>query len=104
MITKDLLLIGGNNKLVIINVNTHNLIRTINVTNSSSIYSVCMLNNNMLLTGDDKCNIKQWKIEGDNLILFSEKQKATESSINTLLKLPDGHILSGGANHVVKIW
>ena len=35
MITKDLLLIGGENKLVIINVNTHNLIRTINVTNSS---------------------------------------------------------------------
>ena len=31
MITKDLLLIGGNNKLAIINVNTHNLIRTINV-------------------------------------------------------------------------
>ena len=102
MITKDLLLRGGNNKLVIINVNTHDLIRTINVTNSSYISSICMLNNNMLLTGDDNHNIKQWKIEGDNLILFSEK--ATEGIIYTLLKLPDGHIISGDDNGVIKIW
>ena len=56
----------------------------------------------MLLTGDDNHNIKQWKIEGDNLILFSEK--ATEGTIYTLLKLPDGHIISGDYNGVIKIW
>ena len=104
MITRDLLLIGGENTLSIINVNAHNIARTINVTNSSYINSICILNNNVLLTGDDNCNIKQWKVEGDNLILFSEKPKATDKCINTILKISDGHIISGDGYGIIKIW
>ena len=51
MMTKDLLLATGN-KLSIININLHNIIRTIDVSGSSWICCACMLNENMLLTGD----------------------------------------------------
>ena len=40
MISKELLLITGNNKLTIINVNSYNLIKTINVDNSGWISAV----------------------------------------------------------------
>ena len=51
MMTKNLLLAIGQNKLSIININLHNKIRTIDVSGSSWIDSECMLNENMLLTG-----------------------------------------------------
>ena len=51
MITKDLLLITGQNKISIININNYKL-RIIDVPGASFIRGVCMLNKNMLLTGD----------------------------------------------------
>ena len=69
MMKKDLLLIPGSNQLAIINTNEYNLIRTINVPNARTITGVCLLNKDMLLTGDYSEIIRQWKIEGDNLIL-----------------------------------
>lgn len=52
MISKDLLLIGGNNTITIINVNNYKVIRKINVPGSGFIYAVCLLNENILLNGD----------------------------------------------------
>ena len=53
MMTKDLLLITGENKISIINVNNYKL-RIINVPEADYILGVCILNQNMLLTGDAK--------------------------------------------------
>ena len=61
-----------------------------------------MLNDNMLLTADEYGRIIQWKIEGDNLKLFSRKELAHEGKINTLLKIGNGLILSVGKD--VRIW
>ena len=102
MITKDLLLILGKNILTIINVNQHKLIRKINVPNSDSIFSSCILNKNNILTGDYRGQIKHWRIEEDNLKLISIKEKAHNYKIFILLKLEDGHILSGSKE--IKIW
>ena len=44
MITKELLFIGGENKISIVNVNQCNLIRVIDVLGSSWISAICMLN------------------------------------------------------------
>ena len=52
MIRRDLLLIPGKVQLSIINTNEYKLIRTIDVPNESTITGVCLLNKNMLLTGD----------------------------------------------------
>ena len=94
----------GNNKLSIININLHNIIRTIDVSGSSWIECACMLNENMLLTGDENKRIIQWKIVGDNLQLISKKENAHESVICTLSKIGNGLIISGSYDKIVKIW
>ena len=104
MITKDLLLITGEKKISIINVNKYNIVRIINVSDSSHINVSCKLNENIILTGDYYGKIKQWKIEGDNLILISTKENAHNKGIHSLIKLNDGHILSGSSDGVIKIW
>ena len=104
MIRKDLLLIPGENQISIINTNQHNLVRKIEVPGSSWIYGVCMLNKNMLLTGDCSYTLRQWKIEGDNLILVSKKEKAHDNDIYVLLNMGNGFIASGSEDNTIKIW
>ena len=103
MITKDLLAIPGQNKISIINVNEYQIIRIIDVPNSGWICGICKLNNNMLLTGDSS-DIRQWKIEKDNLILLSKKENAHDGCILSLLKLENGNIVSSSGDHKIKIW
>ena len=102
MISKELLLIPGINKISIININTHNLLKIINVPNR--ITSVYMLNENIILTGDDSGAIRQWKIEGYNLIFNSIKENAHNGTIWSLIKIGDGHIISGSGDKSIKIW
>ena len=103
MVTKDLLLITGENKISIINVNNYKL-RIIDVHETDLIRGVCMLNQNMLLTGDNANIIRQWRIEDDNLILVSKKENAHDNSIRVLLNLGNGHIASGSWDKTIKIW
>ena len=104
MISKDLLMITGDNKISIININSYNIIRIIYAPNSFYINDTCILNENQLLTCDINKNIIQWKIEGDNLKLISKKENAHDYSIYTLLKIDDRHILSGDSFGYIKIW
>ena len=104
MIKKNLLLVPGKNKISIINTDEYNLVRTIEVPNSNLITGVCLLNKDMLLTGDYSKTIIQWKIEGDNLILMSKKEKAHDNDINVLLNLGNGFIASGSYDYTIKIW
>ena len=104
MITEDLLFIGGEDKISLINVNQHNLIRIIDVPGSSYINTLCMLNENIFLTGDSSNSIKQWKIEGDNLILIANKENAHDNYIHCLLYLGNNHFASGADDRKMKIW
>ena len=104
MITKDLLFIPGQNKMSIININYYELIREIKVTNSGWINGVCMLNKNILFTGDDEGIIRLWKIEEDNLILISKKENAHNDCINTLLNIGNGRIASASDDNLIIIW
>ena len=63
-----------------------------------------MLNKNMLLTGDQSYTLRQWKIEEDNLILVSKKEKAHDSTISVLLNIGNGFIASGSSDNSIKIW
>ena len=103
MITKDLLLVTEYKQLYIINVDQYNLVRIINVPDSYYIHISCLINKNIVLTGDMNGNIKQWKIEGDNLKFISTKEKAHDYSIRSLIKL-GGHIISGSDDGIIKIW
>ena len=104
MINKELLVIPGENKISIVNVNEYKSLRIIEVPGSSWICGVCMLNKNMLLTADFAEVIRQWKIEGENLVLISKKEKAHDKDINVLLNLGDGHIASGSDDRTIRIW
>ena len=104
MMTKELLLIPGENKISIINVYQYRLVRIIDVSGSNMIRGVCMLNKDMLVTGDCSKVIRQWRIEGDNLILISKKENAHENYINPLLNIGDGYIASGSTDNTIKIW
>ena len=104
MISKELLFIPGKNKISIININKYELIREIKVPNSGWIYGACMLNENIIFTGDDKSIIREWKIEGDNLILISQKEHAHNDRIYTLLNMGNGYIASGSRDKLIKIW
>ena len=48
--------------------------------------------------------MRQWRIEGDNLILVSKKEKAHDSIINVLLNIGNGFIASGSDDYIIKIW
>ena len=63
-----------------------------------------MLNKNMLLTGDYSYTLRQWKIEEDNLILVSKKEKAHDNYINVLFNIGNGFIASGSDDKTIKIW
>ena len=104
MISKELLFISGENKISIININKYKLIKEIEASNSGWINGACMLNENIILTGDEKSIIREWKIEGDNLILISKKEKAHNSYILTLLNMGNGYIASGSSDNLIKIW
>ena len=104
MISKNLLFVGGNNVITIINVNNHNVIRKIDAPNSGNIYTVCLLTENILLTGDGNKQIIQWKINEDNLILISKKEHTHEVDHDVILKIGNGLILSADDNGVIKIW
>ena len=77
MISKDLLLIPG---------------------------GVCMISQNILFTGDYAEIIRQWRIEGDNLILIYQKEKTHDGDINCLLNIGNGYIASGSDDSSIKIW
>ena len=58
----------------------------------------------MLLTGDNNKIIRQWRIEGDNLILISQKENIHDKYINVLINIGDGHIASGSSDYTIKIF
>jgi len=104
IISKELLLIPGINKISIINIYEYEIIRIIDIPYSNSIIGVWILNYNILFTGDSNKVIREWKIEGDNLILISKKENAHNDYIKTLINIGDGHISSGSDDKLIKIW
>ena len=104
MISKDLLLVPGDNKMFIINVNHYKLVREINVPGSGFISTGCLLNQNMLITGDYSKVLRQWRIEGDNFILTSKKENSHGAKIISSLNLGNGHLVTGSADKTIKFW
>ena len=104
MINEELLLIPGVGKISIINVNHYRLVRVIDVEGSGSIAAACLLNKNILITGDNSKTIRQWRIEGDNLIPTYKKENCHDSLINVIIILGNGHFASCDDDHFIKIW
>ena len=104
MMSNVLLLAAGGNKLTIININSHSIIRSIDVSGSSLICSACLLTDGIILTADENHRIIQWRIQHDNLVLISKKENTHDSYIMVLKKIGNGLIMSGDGDGEVKIW
>ena len=96
--------VPGKNQISIINVDQYKLIRIIEINDSNWIFGSCVINNNILFTGDRNKDIIQWKIEEDNLIFISKKENAHDDDINTLVYLENEHFASGSNGGIIKIW
>ena len=105
MIKKNLLLIPGYVQISIINTEQYKLVHKIDI-GSNWICGVCMINEDMLLTGGDDHLIIQWKIEGDNIKLISKKENTHNGDISVLVNIGRGFIASGACHNdnTVKIW
>ena len=103
-IKKDLLVVSGHDQLYIININSYEIIRTIDSPGSGCMVCNLLLNENILLTGDNNGRLIQWKIENNNLQRISIKEKAHDGRVNTLLKIGNGLILTASDDKLVKIW
>ena len=58
----------------------------------------------MIITGSYSKEIYQWKIENDNLILISKKEKVHDNNIGVLCNLGNGYIASGSDDSSIYIW
>ena len=104
MISKDLLLIPGLNEIKIIDINEHKIISEIVYKTGGMIYGVCMLNSNIIITGDEYGRLRLWKFDNYDLILLSEKKKVHKNCIFAILNLNNGHIATTSEDNTIKIW
>ena len=82
-----------------------NIIRIITLPNLNIIVGACLLNENLLLTGDNKGILKKWKIVGNNLFLISQNSNIhKDKTIFSLINIGEGHIASFSEENIIKIW
>jgi len=68
------------------------------------IQTICMINKNTIITGDNSGRIRQYQKNGDNLIFIYENEKAHNLPINSLIKLSNNHFASCSEDSTIKIW
>ena len=98
------LLVGATNAILIFDVNQHRQIREIESLNSDLITSFLKLDNKCLLSVDCNGNIKQWIIDGDNLILENVKNRAHEGQIRMIRRNEEGFIITCSDDKSIKVW
>ena len=81
MISKNLLLIPGENRISIININEYKVIKIIEVPGANWILGICILSEDMIIARSYSKTISQWIIEKNNLILISKKEKTHDNNI-----------------------
>ena len=75
IVAKDLLIIGGDFKMYVVNIIQYRIIRIIDMPFYFFTNGFCMVNKNTFLT-IGSLDIIKWKIEGDSITLISKKDKA----------------------------
>ena len=101
-INDDEIIVAGDKKIYLININNYNILNEINSDNCN--ICILKLSNNLFLTGDDNGTITQYKTENKHFIKVSYKNKSHENYIYSMTILKD-MIISGGKNsNKIKIW
>ena len=99
VVINNFLFISGNG-IYIININNHQLIEKIDYIkkkrSKQPLNPLILLNNNHILSfKNENYDIygKEWKLEGNNLLLISEKYMGKFESINSIIQLENNNII-----------
>ena len=95
-----LLIVCGSNNLFLVDIQSYQLIKTINCESIVSIYKVA---DNLVLSGQSNGDIKQWECNERDIKLFSYKNKAHQGNIMVIFKL-NNFIISGCSGGEMKFW
>ena len=95
-----LLIVCGSNNLFLVDIQSYQLIKTINCESIVSIYKVA---DNLVLSGQLNGDIKQWECNGKDIKLYSYKNKAHQGNIMGILKI-NNFIISGSSEGEMKFW
>ena len=105
IIRQKLLLIPGLNVINIIDLNEYQVKRKIDILEGGGLVcGICMLNSNVIITGGENGIIREWTIEGDNLILELESPKIVNEFTYSIVKMKNGHFASCNENKTINIW
>lgn len=100
IIKKDLILIGGP-KIYLVNIEKYNLIKELDPADGI-VESICLLNDNYLLTGG-RGSIVQWRIIDEDMKVISKKENIHKGCVLDLLNFRDGRIVSGAGDGLIRI-
>ena len=64
----------------------------------------CKLTDDIILSGDDKGTITQWKLHGINFNEVCKKEKAHNDCIEDIITLNNGAVVTVGLDSIVKVW
>ncbi len=104
----NILCVGGESQFYLIEINSHNVIKNINL--EKNIYSIISNGYNIIYAGvKDKegyFSIYKYSFEKESLSFdyINSKDKAHSQSIVTLLLLPTVSLASGSDDNTIKIW
>lgn len=107
LLTNNILAIGGNSVITLIDINYYIKIKEINTESPGQIYCILKFNEKMIITGDNLGNLKQWVFEEKEKDLIKTnfiKDKAHSNIIRYCLKI-DNHLFATCSDDKhLKIW
>ena len=107
MLSNNILAIGGDSVITLVDINAYYKIREINIENSGQIYSILKFTDNIIITGDHIGKLKQWTFneESQNLNKTSFlKDKAHSSIVRYCLKINNNLFATCSDDSYLKIW
>ena len=107
MLTNNILAVGGNSVITLVDINGYFKITEINIENSGQIYSILKFTDNIIITGDHLGNLKQWTFDEESQKLNKTsffKDKVHSSIIRYCLKIDNNSFATCSDDSYLKIW
>ncbi len=107
LLSNNILAVGGNALITLVDIDSYLKIREINVENSGQIYSILKFTDKIIITGDHLGNLKQWTFdeESQNLNKTSFiKDKVHSSIVRYCLKINNNSFATCSDDTYLKIW
>lgn len=101
-INDNKVLVGGRNKITVIDTTTLQVKSKVKLLNAGFICSIVEFPNNLIITGSAGGEIFEVDLDGNQIL--SKKEKAHEKDITSLILLDDKKLISSSNDKTIKIW